>query len=71
MKKDLVLKQRPDVGYVRKWIRQFETKHGESEPISEISKTLDYLELLEEEFERRELYLEAFMKLTEKDSNDG
>tara|TARA_Y100001934_G_C12133983_1_gene669228 strand:+ start:479 stop:649 length:171 start_codon:yes stop_codon:yes gene_type:complete len=56
---------------VRKWIRQFETKHGESEPISEISKTLDYLELLEEEFERRELYLEAFMKLTEKDSNDG
>ncbi len=71
MKKDLVLKQRPDVGYVRKWIRQFEVKHGESEPISEISKTLDYLELLEEEFERRELYLEAFMKLTEKDSNDG
>ena len=71
MKKDLVLKQRPDVGYVRKWIRQFEVKHGESEPISEISKTLDNLELLEEEFERRELYLEAFMKLTEKDSNDG
>ncbi len=55
MKKDLVLKQRPDVGYVRKWIRQFEVKHGESEPISEISKTLDYFELLEEEFERREL----------------
>jgi len=72
MKKDSVLKLRPDIEYVRKWTRQFETKHGECEATTEILKILDYLELVEDEFDRRELYLEAFMKLTERDEvNNG
>ena len=65
MKKDSVLKLRPDIEYVRKWTRQFEAKHGECDPTTEILKILDYLQLVEDEFDRRELYLEAFMKLTE------
>ncbi len=63
MKKDSVLKLRPDIEYVRKWIVQFEKKHGTSDSTSEILKVLKYLELVEEEYERSELYLEAFVRI--------
>tara|TARA_Y100001933_G_C19010981_1_gene568824 strand:+ start:2779 stop:2940 length:162 start_codon:yes stop_codon:yes gene_type:complete len=42
---------------------QFEKKHGTSDSTSEILKVLKYLELVEEEYERSELYLEAFVRI--------
>ena len=63
MKKDSVLKLRPDIEFVRKWIVQFEKKHGESEPTTEVLNVLKYLEIVEEEYERSELYLEALTRI--------
>ena len=63
MKKASEQKNRPDIQYVRDWVREFESRHGECESTLEIIKMINYVENLEEEFDRRELYIEALKRL--------
>lgn len=63
MKKVSEQKNRPDIQYVREWVREFESRHGECESTQEIIKMINYVENLEEEFDRRELYVEALKRV--------
>ena len=63
MKKASEQKNRPDIQYVRDWVHEFETRHGECEPTREIIKVVDYVKILEEEVDRRELYIEALKRV--------
>lgn len=63
MKKDSVQKNRPNIQFVRDWVRYYESRYGESPQMDEIVKLINYVEFLEEEFDRRELYLEAMTRL--------
>ena len=63
MKKVSEQKNRPDMQYVRDWGREFESRHGECESTREIIRVIYYAENLEEEVDRRELYIEAFKRL--------
>jgi|APSaa5957512493_1039668.scaffolds.fasta_scaffold89496_2 hypothetical protein len=63
MKKVSEQKNRPDMQYVRDWVREFESRHGECESTREIIRVIYYAENLEEEVDRRELYIEAFKRL--------
>jgi len=63
MKKVSEQKNRPDMQYVRDWVREFECRHGECESTREIIRVIYYAENLEEEVDRRELYIEAFKRL--------
>ena len=63
MKKASEQKNRPDMQYVRDWVHEFETRHGECESTREIIKVINYVENLEEEFDRRVLYVEALTRL--------
>ena len=63
MKKASEQKNRPDIQYVRDWVREFESRHGECESTREIIRVIYYAENLEEEVDRRELYIEALKHL--------
>ena len=63
MKKASEQKNRPDMQYVRDWVREFESRHGECESTQEIIRVINYVENLEEEFDRRVLYVEALTRL--------
>ena len=63
MKKASEQKNRPDMQYVRDWVREFESRHGECESTREIIRVIYYAENLEEEVDRRELYIEALKRL--------
>ena len=63
MKKDSVQKNRPNIQFVRDWVKYYESRYGESPQMDEIAKLINYVEFLEEEFDRRELYLEAMTRL--------
>ena len=63
MKKASEQKNRPDIQYVRDWVREFESRYGECESTLEIIKMINYVENLEEEFDRRELYVEALKRV--------
>jgi hypothetical protein len=63
MKKDSVQKNRPNIQFVRDWVKYYESRYGESPQMDEIVKLINYVEFLEEEFDRRELYLEAMTRL--------
>ena len=65
MKKVSEQKNRPDIQYVRDWVREFESRHGECESTREIIRVIYYAENLEEEVDRRELYIEALKRLLE------
>ena len=63
MKKASEQKNRPDMQYVRDWVREFESRHGECESTREIIRVIYYAETLEEEVDRRELYTETLKRL--------
>jgi len=63
MKKASEQKNRPDMQYVRDWVREFESRHGECDSTREIIRVIYYAENLEEEVDRRELYIEALKHL--------
>ena len=63
MKKVLEQKNRPNMPFVRDWVRYYESRYGESPQMDEITKLINYTENLEEEFDRRELYVEALTRI--------
>ncbi len=63
MKKASEQKNRPNIQFVRDWLRYYESRYGESPQVDEINKLIEYVENLEEEFDRRELYIEAMTRL--------
>ena len=63
MKKVLEQKNRPNMQFVRDWVRYYESRYGESPQMDEITKLINYTENLEEEFDRRELYVEALTRI--------
>jgi hypothetical protein len=63
MKKASEQKNRPDIQYVRDWVREFESRHGECESTREIINVVNYVNILEEEVDRRELYIEALKRI--------
>jgi hypothetical protein len=67
MKKALEQMNRPNIQFVRDWVRYYESRYGETPQMTEIIKLIGYAEHLEEEFERRELYVEALTRLLEGD----
>ena len=69
MKKVLEQMNRPNIQFVRDWVRYYESRYGESPQMTEITKLIGYTEHLEEEFERRELYVEALTRLLDGDKS--
>lgn len=63
MKKASEQKNRPDIQYVRNWVREFESRWGECESTREIINVVNYVKILEEEVDRRELYIEALKRV--------
>ena len=51
MKKASEQKNRPNIQFVRDWLRYYESRYGETPQVDEITKLIDYTENLEEEFD--------------------
>ena len=69
MKKASEQKNRPNIQFVRDWLRYYESRYGETPQVDDITKLIDYTESLEEEFDRRELYIGAMPRLLDGDKS--
>ena len=65
MSKDLDQQLRPDLPFLRKWVRLFKKKHGETFISDELRNLVEYAHYMEDRVNQLELYNECFQKLLE------
>ncbi len=65
MSKDLEQQLKPDLPFLRKWVKLFKQKHGETFLSDELMKLVKYAYYMEDRVKQLELYNECFKKLLE------
>ena len=65
MSKDLDQQLKPDLPFLRKWVKLFKKKHGETFLSDELRKLVEYAYYMEDRVKQLELYNECFQKLLE------
>jgi hypothetical protein len=71
MSKDLDQQLKPDLPFLRKWVKLFKKKHGETFISDELMKLVGYAYHMEDRVKQLELYTECFKKILEEDPTDG
>jgi hypothetical protein len=67
MSKDLEQQLKPDLPFLRKWVKIFKKTHGESSLTNELEKLVKYAHYMKDRVEQLELYNECFKKIIEED----
>jgi len=65
MSKDLDQQLKPDLPFLRKWVKLFKHKHGETFLTDELMKLVKYAYYMDDRVKQLELYNECFQKLLE------
>jgi hypothetical protein len=65
MSKDLDQQLKPDLPFLRKWVKLFKKKHGDTSLSNGLIKLVEYAYYMEDRVKQLELYNECFQKLLE------
>jgi hypothetical protein len=65
MSKDLEQQLRPDLPFLRKWVKLFKKKHGDTSLSTGLIKLVEYAYYMEDRVKQLELYNECFQRLLE------